>query len=56
MPMDQTLMSRSNIRVAIEPSKMPKKQIQAVTESSAGYIFKVKDCNIHKTQYQKSHH
>ena len=43
MPMDHTLMSRSNIRVAIEPSKMPKKQIQAVTESSAGYIFNVKD-------------
>lgn len=43
--MAQTLKSRSNIRVAIPPSKIPKKQIQAVIESSAGYIFRVKDWN-----------
>jgi len=55
MPMDHTLMSRSNIKLAIEPSKMPKKQIQAVTESSAGYIFNVKDYNPQSTVQDDTH-
>nr|AFK49489.1 unknown [Medicago truncatula] len=39
-------MSLSNISDAIEPSIIPIKQIHAVSDSSAGYFFKVNGCKI----------
>lgn len=42
--MTHTLKSLSKMNDAIEPSMIPIKQIQAVSESSAGYFFKVNDC------------
>lgn len=46
--MTQTEKSRSMMRVTMEPSRVPARQMRAVRDSSAGYFLRVKDCKMKK--------